>query len=124
MTDRSLGLVLDTTDPQELAPFWATALGYMVIADVDNYVLLMPEDAPGPKLLLQRVPERKTTKNRVHFDIEVRDIERVASELERAGARRISDVQEEHGSHWIVMNDPHGNEFCVCDGGQSATEGG
>jgi Glyoxalase-like domain len=24
---------------------------------------------------------------------------------------------EEHGSHWIVMADPEGNEFCVCDGG-------
>jgi len=124
VTDRALGLVLDTTDPQELAPFWATALGYVVIADVDNYVLLMPANGPGPKLLLQRVPERKTMKNRVHFDIEVREIERVASELERAGARRMSDVLEEHGSHWIVMNDPHGNEFCVCDGGQSANQGG
>ena len=124
MTDRALGLVLDTTDPRELAPFWATALGYVVVADVDNYVLLMPADGGGPKLLLQRVPEPKATKNRVHFDIEVPDIERVASELERAGARRIAGVQEEHGSHWIVMNDPHGNEFCVCDGGQSASHEG
>ena len=23
----------------------------------------------------------------------------------------------EHGSHWHVMADPEGNEFCVCDGG-------
>src|SRR5438094_10568597 len=44
VTDRALGLVLDTTDPRELAPFWATALGYVVVADVDNYVLLMPAD--------------------------------------------------------------------------------
>jgi predicted enzyme related to lactoylglutathione lyase len=119
--DRALGLVLDTTDPQELAPFWATALGYVVVADVDNYVLLMPADGLGPKLLLQRVPEPKETKNRVHFDIEVPDIERVASDLERAGAARMGGVQEEHGTHWIVMNDPHGNEFCVCDGGAGAT---
>jgi hypothetical protein len=24
---------------------------------------------------------------------------------------------KEHGSSWIVMHDPEGNEFCVCDGG-------
>jgi len=23
----------------------------------------------------------------------------------------------EHGSRWVVMADPEGNEFCVCDGG-------
>jgi predicted enzyme related to lactoylglutathione lyase len=124
LSNRALGLALDTTDPQELAPFWATALGYVVIEDVHNNVLLMPADGGGPKLLLQRVPEPNATKNRVHFDIEVADIERVASELERAGARLIGDVREEHGSHWIVMNDPRGNEFCVCDGGQSANHEG
>jgi predicted enzyme related to lactoylglutathione lyase len=118
MSDRALGLVLDSRDPQSLAPFWAKALGYAVIADVDNYVLLMPSEGAGPKLLLQKVPEEKSGKNRVHFDIETPDIEAVASELEAAGARRMGPIQEEHGSHWIVMNDPEGNEFCVCDAGQ------
>lgn len=23
-----------------------------------------------------------------------------------------------HGSSWLLMGDPEGNEFCVCDGGQ------
>ncbi len=117
--DRALGLVLDSRNPQELAPFWAAALGYTVIADVDNYVLLMPAGKPGPKLLLQKVPEEKAGKNRVHFDIDTVDIESVATELESIGARRVGPIQEEHGSHWIVMNDPEGNEFCVCDGGQA-----
>ncbi len=118
MSARTLGLVLDSRDPQALAPFWAKALGYAVIADVDNYVLLMPTEEAGPKLLIQKVPEEKSVKNRVHFDIDTIDIEALATELEGAGARRMGPVQEEHGSHWIVMNDPEGNEFCVCDGGQ------
>ena len=118
--DRRLGLVLDCLDPQALAPFWAAALGYDVIADVDNYVMLLPANKPGPKLLLQRVPEQKTTKNRVHFDVETADIEAMASELESRGAKRVGGVQSEHGSSWIVMNDPEGNEFCVCDAGQGS----
>ena len=119
--DRRLGLVLDCLDPQALAPFWAAALGYDVIADVDNYVMLLPANKPGPKLLLQRVPEQKSTKNRVHFDVETADIEAMANELESLGAKRVSSTQSEHGSQWIVMNDPEGNEFCVCDGGSASS---
>lgn len=33
-------------------------------------------------------------------------------------ARRVkTDAQSEHGSRWILMTDPEGYEFCVCDGG-------
>ena len=115
--DRRLGLVLDCLDPQRLAPFWALALGYTVLADVDNYVLLVPSDGRGPKLLLQRVTEGKEVKNRMHMDVETSDVEAVAIELESQGAIRVSELVKEHGSSWIVMNDPEGNEFCVCDGG-------
>jgi predicted enzyme related to lactoylglutathione lyase len=120
-TDRKLGLVLDSLDPQRLAPFWALALGYVILADVDNYVALFPANGAGPKLLIQRVPEGKSVKNRMHMDVETTDVEAVAAELEANGAKRLSSLMKEHGSSWIVMNDPDGNEFCVCDGGQSGT---
>jgi hypothetical protein len=42
MNHRKLGLVLDSLDPRRLAPFWALALDYVVLADVDNYVVLLP----------------------------------------------------------------------------------
>jgi len=117
---RALGLVLDCRDPEALAPFWAAALGYVTLGSVENFVLLMPDSRPGPKLLLQRVPEEKAGKNRMHLDIEVRDIDRLANQLVELGARRVSQgVEAEHGSHWIVMTDPEGNEFCVCDGGET-----
>ena len=113
-----LGLVLDCHDPEALATFWSDALGYVTLGGVENYVLLVPDNRPGPKLLLQRVPEDKTVKNRMHFDIEVPDIDAVADRLEHIGARRVSaSAQAEHGSRWILMTDPEGNEFCVCDGG-------
>jgi hypothetical protein len=115
-----MGLVLDCHDPEGLAPFWAVALDYVTLGAVENYVLLVPDARPGPKLLLQRVPEDKSGKNRMHLDIEVADIEALATRLERIGAHRDrSDVVTEHGSHWILMADPEGNEFCICDGGQS-----
>lgn len=26
----------------------------------------------------------------------------------------------DHGTNWILLSDPEGNEFCVCDGGAGA----
>ena len=57
----------------------------------------------------------------MHLDIETADIEGAAARLERLGASRVSKATEaEHGSNWIVMADPEGNELCVCDGGVNA----
>ena len=111
-----IGLVLDCADPARLAKFWAPALGYVEIGGIDNYTLLLPDGEPGPQLLLQRVPEGKTAKNRMHVDIHVSDIEAEASRLESLGARRVApDAMTEHGHSWVLMCDPEGNEFCVCD---------
>jgi predicted enzyme related to lactoylglutathione lyase len=116
-----VGLVLDCRDPEALARFWSDALGYVIVGGVGSYVLLAPEGRPGPKLLLQRVPEDKAVKNRMHLDLEVSDIEAVADRLVQLGAGRVSPgPQAEHASRWIVLTDPEGNEFCVCDGGSDS----
>ena len=121
MTDTpepAIGLVLDCSDPQRLAEFWAPALDYVNLGDAGSYVVLLPNGRPGPKLLLQGVPEPKTVKNRMHLDIETADVQGEASRLEALGARRVTaDEVHEHGTTWVVMADPEGNEFCVCDGG-------
>ncbi len=108
--------MLDSGDPRALTEFWARALGYVVAGSVENYVLLVPEGAAGPKLLLQRVPEPKSDKNRMHLDIEVPDIEGQASRLQELGATRLTaSALAEHDNRWIVMADPEGNEFCLCE---------
>ena len=114
----TIGLVLDCTDPDRLASFWSEALGYRTVGGAGNYVMLVADDGGLPKLLLQAVPEPKTTKNRMHLDIDSPDIEAEASRLESLGARRLeAGVRSEHGTNWVLMADPEDNEFCVCDGG-------
>jgi predicted enzyme related to lactoylglutathione lyase len=112
-----LTVTIDARDPRSLAPFWAAALAYDVAGAEGSYVALVPRGRPGPNLLLQRVPEEKAGKNRVHLDLKVPDIEDTAARLEQLGAHRTSGVMSELGATWIVMADPEGNEFCVCDGG-------
>ena len=118
----AIGLVLDCADPGRLAEFWAPALGYLNLGSVGSYVALFPDGRPGPKLLLQKVAEPKAVKNRMHLDIEVPDIHAEADRLVALGATKVSEGPcQEHGSTWLLMRDPEGNEFCVCDGGQAST---
>ena len=119
MTTAKIGLVLDCANPEQLAEFWAPALGYVSLGSAGNYVVLVDEANAQPKLLLQRVTEPKATKNRMHFDIETPDVDREVARLETLGAHRVDGPCSEHGTRWVVMADPHGNEFCVCDGGQT-----
>ena len=116
----AMGLVLDCRDPEGLAEFWSEALGYTTLGGAGNYVLLVDGDGQGPKLLLQRVSEAKAGKNRMHLDVETPEVDAEVERLEKLGASRASESMSEHGSRWVVMADPEGNEFCVCDGGAGA----
>jgi predicted enzyme related to lactoylglutathione lyase len=126
-TDRPtprFGLVLDCADADRMASFWAAALGYQNLGSAGAYVALYPRSGGGPKLLLQRVDEPKTVKNRMHLDIEVTDIQHEAERLVALGARMVQQEPcSEHGSTWMLMTDPEGNEFCVCDAGAEAAGG-
>ncbi len=113
----TMELVLDCQDPKRLAEFWRNALGYRDhFADAELAVLVPREGSASP-LLLQRVPETKAVKNRMHLDMIVDDIETEVSRLEALGARRIDhDVQNFGGTRWVRLSDPEQNEFCVSTG--------
>ena len=117
------GLVLDCADPDRLAEFWGAALDYINVGAAGAYVALYPRAGDGPKLLLQRVTEPKTAKNRMHLDVDATDIHAEARRLSALGATRVSDTaSREHGTTWILMADPEGNEFCICDGGNPTVD--
>lgn len=66
-------------------------------------------------LLFVNVPEGKTVKNRVHFDVQPTDRTR-DEEVERlvgVGASVVDDHRQPDGRGFVVMADPEGNEFCV-----------
>jgi hypothetical protein len=61
------------------------------VAAVDGgqpqYIDLLP--LPGvPTLRFQRVPEPKTTKNRLHLDVSVDDLDEACARVEAFGGRR------------------------------------
>ncbi len=125
-------VVFDANDPHKLAEFWALALGYVTQPPPEGFAswedfgrsIGMPEDqfgdqtalidptGEGPRIFIQRVPEGKTAKNRVHLDIRTPDREAHAQKLIKAGATIAWREDDLRGSA-IVMRDPEGNEFCV-----------
>jgi hypothetical protein len=106
-------ITMDCCDLDRVAAFWAAALGSAMTPTVaGRYIAL---ERPGlPVLTLQRVAESKTTKNRMHLDVLVCDVDKEVVRLESLGASRLSgSPHEEFGQRWYVMADPEGNEFCV-----------
>lgn len=115
MTIRHLGVTLDCIDPDTLTGFWAPALGFDDIERDGDYVLLRATDErSGVRgLTLQRVPESKTVKNRMHLDIVVDAVEVEVARLVDLGATVIGRELEPTAEEAVVMADPEGNEFCV-----------
>jgi hypothetical protein len=67
------------------------------------------------RVLFIEVPEGKSVKNRIHFDLTPTDRTR-DEEVERLlahGATVHQDLRKEDGGGWVTMLDPEGNEFCV-----------
>jgi hypothetical protein len=106
-------IVIDCADPQALAPFWTAATGYRQAYGDTDWVQLDDPAGRGPNIGLQRVPEPKAGKNRVHIDLYTTDEVAEAARIEALGATRLW-VSEDPDDEFIVLGDPEGNEFCVC----------
>jgi hypothetical protein len=110
-------LCLDARDHQALADWWCAALGYVRrSADrprTDPVAIEDPAGA-GPLIWLNPVPEPKTVKNRMHFDVRVGP-ERRETEVARLLSLGATELwRASQGPYeWATLADPEGNEFCV-----------
>jgi len=70
MTTYIKSVTFDCSDALVLGRFWAAALGSDLDEDstVDK-AFVEPAGWGGPTLWFQRLPEHKTAKNRMHFDL-------------------------------------------------------
>lgn len=113
--DTELAVVLDCSDLDRAGAFWCAALGYVPVdAASDLYLSLRPAEGDGIELLLQRVPDVKVQKNRMHLDLRAPEMAAEVERLLALGARRVTDTPiEEEGWRRHILEDPDGNEFCV-----------
>lgn len=107
-------VIVDCNDLDEQARFWTKLLGTSIAASGDDWRDLAPMGASGPVLSLQRVPERKRGKNRLHLHLDSTDFDAATALAGELGATPAGKVHSEGGSRWQAWRDPEGNEFCVC----------
>lgn len=106
-------VTIDCADPSRLAGFWSAATGLPEAWRYENEFVILGVEG-GLRLGLQRVPEAKAGKNRVHVDWSSDDRGAEVSRLVGLGAT-VVDEQKTPGLSWTVLRDPAGNEFCVSD---------
>ncbi|MFD4468828.1 VOC family protein [Rhodococcus sp. NPDC058505] len=134
-------VTVDSRRPHDQAKWWAQTLGWRVEPSDEDFIrglvaagqareedtevydgvlvwrvgagISDPAHPDRPRVLFQLVPEGKTVKNRMHFDVRAGDDrEAVAQALVARGAA-IAHRGEQGPFRWITMTDPEGNEFCL-----------
>jgi predicted enzyme related to lactoylglutathione lyase len=105
-------IVIDCNDMEAMTRFWGAFIGYETRWSNATYNFMLRQDGGRPGLVLQAVPEVATEKNRIHFDIEVADVEAAAQLAQDLGATLVTKIEED-GLAWTVMRDPEGNYFCI-----------
>ena len=140
----SFQVTFDARDPERLGKFWAAALGYVeqpppgqfeswdaflesvgVPADErDKAYAIVDPAGVRPRIFLQKVPEGKTAKNRLHLDVNVgaglsgparrAAARKRADQLIELGATELQEVEDPRFDEYcVVMQDIEGNEFCL-----------
>jgi hypothetical protein len=98
-------MVVDSADAVAIGRWWADVFGVDLQQD-DGAPWGWLEGVPGMPFeawVFTPVPEPKTVKNRLHWDL-YGDV----ADFEARGATRLWDMPR-----WTVLADPEGNEFCV-----------
>lgn len=142
-------ITIDCNNPTALVPFWAEVLGYRprpapegfetwndwylsvgvpeeeLDLSNDGSDRLEDPDGQKPSIWFQVVPEEKSIKNRIHFDIypsggrevpmdeRVRRVDQRVAELCAIGGSVLQPGDASIDHYFVIMHDPEGNEFCV-----------
>jgi hypothetical protein len=102
-------LGVDSVDPRAIAQWWGEVWGVPAQHD-EEHGWSWVEGVPGlpfESIVFAAVPEPKTVKNRIHWDVETADV----ALLTGHGASVVRRPDDEIA--WTVLADPEGNEFCA-----------
>jgi len=140
----SFQVTFDCSDPDKLARFWADVLYYKIQdppsgfatwqdflkaqgvpeQEWDSASAIVDPEGKGVRIYFQKFDNPKTSKNRVHLDVNIsggpqvpkeerkKRVQAEAERLIKLGATKIN-VTDDSDEFWIVMTDPEENEFCL-----------
>ena len=107
-----IAVTIDCNDLDLMAAFWAALLGVEITAKQDGFGFLA--HAPDRKVTvwLQKVPEPRSEKTRIHLDLAVLDLDAAEKRIESLGGSLLGRHEWE-GFVWRMCEDPEGNVFDV-----------
>ncbi len=102
-------VVVDSADPAAIAAWWQAVLGGNLGGNEEMGWAWLDElpQVPVENIVFARVPEPKTAKNRVHWDVDVADVQALVDH----GATVLREADDVVS--WHILADPEGNEFCA-----------
>jgi Glyoxalase-like domain len=115
MTTPNYAVTFDCRDAATLANFWSQAIDRPVddgaTPGFASIGLQEPNDG-HIRMMFNKVPERKSVKNRVHLDLFSPDVDGTVRRLVSLGASKGQEFND-GGGRWITLADPEDNEFDV-----------
>lgn len=112
-----IAATVDCADLEGMTRFWGELLG-VEYKTVEHFGFLAHAEDRKVTLWLQRVPEEKAGKNRIHLDFVVADLDAAVQRVESLGGRG-GEGHEWQGFVWRTCTDPEGNVFDIMQAQQS-----
>lgn len=105
----------DADDVAAVAAFWSAAADMeLETPALPDFAMLSPRHPSMPRIIVLKVPEPKTVKNRIHIEFAVTDLAAARQRIEDLGGSFLAEHQYQR-SRWFVMQDVEGNEFCILE---------
>ena len=111
---RFLYITIDAQDAERIADFWAAVLDTEREEELDDgrFLVLKGRDEL-PALCVQRVPEPKHGKVRIHLDLGAPDLAEATTRVEALGGSWDGEERILDGVEWRTFADPEGHEFDI-----------
>jgi len=111
---RFLFITIDAQDARRVAEFWAAVFDTELEEQLDDGRFLVLEDRDDlPAICIQRVPEPKQGKVRIHLDLGAKDLEEATERIVALGGTWDGEDRTLDDFVWRTLADPEGHEFDV-----------
>ena len=105
--------VVNCADIEAMTEFWSAALGLVPNSrDPDDDFRVLRGQQVNLSLQLAETPV--SARDQMHLDLYAVDVAGEVDRLRALGAAWVREVRE-RDDHYVVLLDPEGNEFCVCE---------